>query len=98
MRMIGRLRIASCRIARWCGVAGASCFLVTFAPWRCLLEEFLLGQQVVGEDPVQFPDLVELLQLGGGVVAEVADQFPDPGPVLLLHVGAVVLVARAGTG
>jgi hypothetical protein len=60
-------------------------------------QEFLLGQKVVGEDPVQLPDFVEFLKFRGGVVAEVADQFTDPGPVLL-HVGAVVLVPRPGPG
>jgi len=32
--MIGRFRILSCRTARWWGVAGALCFLFTFAPCR----------------------------------------------------------------
>lgn len=30
-------------------------------------DEFLLGQQVVGEGPVQLADLVEQLQLGSDV-------------------------------
>jgi len=63
-----------------------------------LADEFLLGKQVVGEDAVQFPDFIELIQLGSRVVAEVADEFADPGPVLLLHVGAIVLVPGPGAG
>ena len=47
-----------------------------------LFHQLLLGQQVVGEVAVQFPDLVEQLQLGRGVIAQVSDQLADPGPVL----------------
>ncbi len=61
-------------------------------------DEFLLRQQVVGEHPVQFPDLVEQFQFRGGVIAQVADELTDPRPVLLLDVGAVVLVPGTGPG
>ena len=63
-----------------------------------LEDQLLLGQVVVGEDPVELLDLVEQGVFGGGVVVVVADQLTDPGPVLLLHVRAVVAVARPGPG
>ena len=49
-------------------------------------DQFLLGQQVVREGPVQLPDLVQQSKLAGRVVAQVSDQLADPGPVLLLDV------------
>ena len=60
-------------------------------------DQLLLGQQVVCEDPVQLPDLVQQIKLAGRVVAQVSDQLADPGPVLLLDVGAVVAIARPGS-
>jgi len=60
--------------------------------------ELLLGQEVVREYPVEFPDLVEKGELCGGVVTVVADEFAHMCPVLLLDVGAVVAVAGAGSG
>ena len=63
-----------------------------------LEDQLLLGQVVVGEDPVELLDLVEQGVFGGGVVVVVADQLTDPGPVLLLHVRAFVAVARTGPG
>jgi len=64
-----------------------------------LLEhELLLGQEVVREDPVEFPNLVQQGKLGRGVVTVVADEFAHVGSVLLLDVGAIVAVAGAGAG
>ena len=98
MAMIGRCRMAECSVARWCGVAGRSCFFDDFGSGAGFGDELLLRQQVVREEAVQFPDLVELGQFRRGVVPQVANQFTDPGPILLLHVSAVILVARPGPG
>jgi len=98
MAMIGRCRMAECSVARWCGVAGRSCFFDDFGSGAGFGDELLLRQQVVREDPVQFPDPVQQVQLPGRVVAVVADEFTDAGPVLLLHVRGVLLVARPGPG
>lgn len=68
-------------------------FLRDFRSAPGLRNQFLLGQEIIGEDPVEFPNLVEQLELSRGVVAEVADKFTDSGPVLLLDMGPVVLVA-----
>ena len=75
--------------------------VVSFGHFRAvaLLEhEFLLGQEVVGEDQVEFPNLVQQGKLGRGVVTVITDQLAHVGPVLLLDVGAVVAVAGAGAG
>lgn len=53
-------------------------FLDDFGPVALLGNQFLPGQQIVGEDPILLPDLVEELQFGGCVIAQVADQSPDP--------------------
>jgi hypothetical protein len=86
-----------CRLACWCGAAGAS-FLSEFRAVALPENELLLRQQVAGKDPRQLSDLVELFKLGIGVVVQVAYPFADPRPVLLLHVGMLILVPRTGTG
>ena len=63
-----------------------------------LEDQLLLGQEVVRERCVQFPNLVQLRQLGCGVISVVADQLTDPGPVLLLDMRTVVLVPRTRAG
>ena len=63
-----------------------------------LEDDLLLGQEVVGEGPVQVPELVEDRKLGVSVEVELTNQFPDLGPALLFDVGPVVLVARPVTG
>jgi hypothetical protein len=62
---------------------GSVVLFADFRPVPLLANEFLLGKQVIGENAVQFPDFIELVQLGGRVVAQVAGEFLDPGPVLL---------------
>jgi hypothetical protein len=69
-----------------------------FRPGALLEDQFLLGQEVVGVDPVEGPDVVEDRQLLGCVEAQVADEFADVRPVLLLDVGAVVAVTGTGPG
>ena len=49
----------------------------------CSAEELLLGEEKVGEDPIELPDPVEHGELGIGVKAEVADELADVGPVLV---------------
>jgi hypothetical protein len=56
-------------------------------------DELLLGQEVVGVDPVEIPDAVQHRQLGLGVETQVADELAYVGPVLLLDMGPVVFVA-----
>ncbi len=54
-----------------------------------------MSKQVVGEDLVEPPDLVQHLQLLVGVKAQVTNELADMGPVLLFNVSSVVLVARS---
>lgn len=42
-------------------------FLDDFRAMAGLEEQFLLGQQVVREEPFKFPDGVEVLQFSGGI-------------------------------
>ena len=98
--MTGRLRMPTWPMADGPLVRGCR-GVMSFGDLRAdplLEDQLLLGQVVVGEDPVELPDLVEQAVLAGDVVAVVADQLTDPGPVLLLHVRAFVAVARTGPG
>lgn len=63
-----------------------------FRPLSGLVHQLLLRQKVVGEDAVQFPDLVQQCQLFGIVIALISDRFTHPGSVFLFHVHTVVLV------
>ena len=54
-------------------------FLGHFRAMARFGDELLLGQEVVREDPVEVPDLIEDGEFRRGVVAKVADQFADVG-------------------
>ena len=56
--------------------------------------QFLLGSEMVRQQPLQGPDLIQQVKLTGSVIAVIADGLAHNVPVLLLHMGAVVLVAR----
>ena len=57
-----------------------------------LANEFLLRVEVIAQQRLLLPDLIEQQQFCFGVIAQVADQLTYCGPVLLLDVGAVVLL------
>lgn len=40
-----RLRPTGWVAVRWCGVNAASCFLITFAPWRSIESSFCWGSR-----------------------------------------------------
>src|ERR1039458_1345534 len=76
------------------GGGGTVVSLGDLGPAALLEHELLLGEEVVGVDLVELPDLVQQTELDLGVKAQVADELADMGPVLLLDMGAIVLVAR----
>jgi len=61
-------------------------------------DELLLRVEVVADQGLQRPDLVQQHQFCLRVVAQVDHQSTHRGPVLLLHVRAVVLVPRPRPG
>ena len=59
-----------------------------------LRNEFLLGSEMVRQQPLQGLDLIQQIKFGRGVVSVISNCLADDVPVLLLHMSAVVLVAR----
>lgn len=60
------------------------------------VQQLLLREKIVREDPVQLPNLIKQIQLFDTVVPLLCHQFTNSGPVLLLDVSAVVLVSGPG--
>jgi hypothetical protein len=61
-------------------------------------EQFLLRQQLVGEDTVQIPDFIELVQFRGGVVAQGSRPVHGPGPSSSVPRARRCFCCRAGSG
>lgn len=68
-------------------------FLGDFGPVALLGNQLLLGEQVVGEDPILFPNLIGELEFRGSIIAQVSNQLAESGPVLFLYMGVIIFVA-----